>query len=104
MALTRIPQEIYERIFRVLILQDNSLDENAIRPSDTLSALARTCRLFYEPALSILWHSIPDIALLLYTLPREAFLVQTHLKLDERHRVLEHTKTLVASISSFNSV
>ncbi|KAM5534999.1 hypothetical protein V8D89_011372 [Ganoderma adspersum] len=39
----------------------------------TLQSLARTCRDFHEHALNALWHTIPSLALLVYTLPQDAW-------------------------------
>ena len=42
-------------------------------PIPNIKAL-RTCRLFHDPALNVLWHTIPDVAVLLYTLPPEVYM------------------------------
>lgn len=34
-------------------------------------AMTRTCRAFYEPAMDVLWHSIPDISPVIRTMPAE---------------------------------
>ena len=39
----------------------------------TLLSLARTCRDFHEHALNALWHTIPSLALLVYTIPQDAW-------------------------------
>ena len=38
----------------------------------TLPALARTCRAFFEPATDRLWSEIPDLAILLFLVPEDA--------------------------------
>ncbi|EIW59338.1 uncharacterized protein TRAVEDRAFT_46643 [Trametes versicolor FP-101664 SS1] len=89
-ALTRIPQEILEQICGVLVGRSNVLlgpNGGGIhfgpRACETVAALARTCRLFHEPALNVLWHTIPDIALLFFTMPRKTHLVRK-LMLDDK--------------------
>ncbi|KAL1950457.1 hypothetical protein VTO73DRAFT_5581 [Trametes versicolor] len=89
-ALTRIPQEILEQICGVLVGRSNVLlgpNGGGIhfgpRACETVAALARTCRLFHEPALNVLWHTIPDIALLFFTMPRKTYLVRK-LMLDDK--------------------
>ena len=39
-------------------------------------SLARTCRALSEPALSWLWKTLPNLAPLVYTLPREFWTVE----------------------------
>lgn len=40
--------------------------------SSTLAVLARTCKLFSEPALNILWHYMPNLNPLIRCLPSDA--------------------------------
>ena len=39
----------------------------------TLIALAATCKYLSDPALNMLYHTVPDIAVLFYTLPDELY-------------------------------
>lgn len=106
-ALTRIPPEILEQICGVLVGRSNVLlgpNGGGIhfgpRACETVAALARTCRLFHEPALNVLWHTIPDIAVLFFTLPRKTYLVRK-LMLDDKD-VLDD-KIFASLLSVFSS-
>ncbi|KAI0754862.1 hypothetical protein C8Q80DRAFT_394500 [Daedaleopsis nitida] len=54
----------------------------------TTAALAQTARLFYEPCMAAMWHTMPDIAVLFYTLPRECY---------RRARVRDHLSWVMFS-------
>ncbi|KAI0669267.1 hypothetical protein C8Q78DRAFT_206363 [Trametes maxima] len=79
-AFHRLPCAVHEEICRQILYGPRADDEkNHIgrdrdrRRWPTVAGLARTCRFFHEPALNALWHSIPDIACLLFTLPRKTY-------------------------------
>ncbi|OJT15969.1 hypothetical protein TRAPUB_8792 [Trametes pubescens] len=87
-TLSRIPQELFEHIFRLLMLEPCNSDGKMVG-CRTVAYFARTCRYLHEPAVNVLWHTIPDIALLFFTLPREMCLVQHLIMLDEQDNCLE---------------
>lgn len=63
----RVP-ELVDLIFR-------SFEELDLPPSlAALASLARTCRLFSEPALDVLWSRLPSIAPLLKLFPEEKWI------------------------------
>ncbi|OJT15966.1 hypothetical protein TRAPUB_8789 [Trametes pubescens] len=67
-ALHRLPPQVLEQICRELLhIQAWHVGRG------TLAALASTAQIFHEPALNALWHTIPDIAVLFYTLPEDAY-------------------------------
>ncbi|KAI0324161.1 hypothetical protein GY45DRAFT_451709 [Cubamyces sp. BRFM 1775] len=67
----RFTPGIIERICRVLIFdQDSDGDVDIFVGPRTVTAIALTCKRFSPPALRVLWRTVPDPALLLYTLPR----------------------------------
>lgn len=95
-ALRRLPPQVLEQICRALLVrpidedsEDEDEDEDAeyrddgdqYMGCDTLAALASTARVFHEPALNVLWHTIPDIAVLFYTIPGDAYKIK-HVKKD----------------------
>ncbi|KAL1947304.1 hypothetical protein VTO73DRAFT_14265 [Trametes versicolor] len=62
-----MPSTVLENICRKLLYY-NPPDSTGPR---TVTALAVTARIFHEPALDVLWHTIPDIAVLFLVLPKE---------------------------------
>ena len=48
---------------------------NGTDPTDwhTLPALARTCKAFFEPAIDELWHDLPDLSILVFLMPTDAW-------------------------------
>lgn len=92
--LRRLLPQVLEQICRALLVRpidEDSEDEDEDAEDrddgdqymgcDTLAALASTARVFLEPALNVLWHTIPDIAVLFYTLPGDAY-KKKHVKKD----------------------
>lgn len=74
-AFQQLPLHIWECICRELI---GPVDEiwNAREQRmgcGTLAALARTCKSLHEPSLNVLWHTIPDIFVFFYALPRTCY-------------------------------
>lgn len=51
----------------------SELMEHAGEGVRTVATLARTSRTFYEPCINALWHTIPSVALLFYTMPTESY-------------------------------
>ena len=43
----------------------------------TLAAMAISCKSFHEPAMDALWHSIPDITVIVKCLPAHFWYVET---------------------------
>lgn len=82
-ALQRLPLSVKEHICRQLINEGDGIPLATQMvlgggSGSTLAALARTCRLFHEPALNVLWHSIPDIFVLFYSLPSTCYQKQVY--------------------------
>ncbi|KAI0669269.1 hypothetical protein C8Q78DRAFT_206415 [Trametes maxima] len=77
-AFHRLPSAIHEEICHQII-HGLPTDADLLGWGDqdgscrTVAALARTCRFLHEPALNALWRSIPDIACLLFTLPKSTY-------------------------------
>ncbi|KAI0662189.1 hypothetical protein C8Q70DRAFT_963530 [Cubamyces menziesii] len=62
---------IIERIcYHLLTDQDGDDRVELFAGPRTVVAIALCCRRFSQPALDVLWNTVPDPALLLYTLPR----------------------------------
>ena len=55
---------------------DACSDDTEVRGPWAPNSLARTCRALSEPALNWLWKTLPNIAPLVYTLPREFWTVE----------------------------
>lgn len=76
-ALQRLPLSVREDICRQLIEPGKNIHYTDLRIGcGTLAALARTCKLFHGPSLTVLWHSIPDIYVLFYSLPSTCYQIQ----------------------------
>lgn len=45
-------------------------------PGTAVTCLASSCRLFYQPAIETIWSFIPQFAILLYTLPQDAWVAE----------------------------
>ncbi|EIW59264.1 uncharacterized protein TRAVEDRAFT_46572 [Trametes versicolor FP-101664 SS1] len=76
-ALQRLPLSVREDICRQLIEPGKNIHYIDLRIGcGTLAALARTCKLFHDPSLNVLWHSIPDIYVLFYSLPSTCYQIQ----------------------------
>ncbi|RPD62501.1 hypothetical protein L226DRAFT_532501 [Lentinus tigrinus ALCF2SS1-7] len=79
--LERLPSDAHEHICCCLVYGDPCKQSGFPRKhtSDkyiglrTVAALARTSRTLHEPAANILWQWIPDVALLIFTLPRDCY-------------------------------
>lgn len=74
-ATHRFPPTVLQEICRELLCLPLDQTDQGFRHigSRTVAALAVTARLFLEPALNVLWHTIPDIAILFFTLDDEAY-------------------------------
>lgn len=76
-ALQRLPLSVREETCRKLIEPGKNIPYEYLRICcGTLAALARTCKLFHDPSLNVLWHSIPDIYVLFYSLPSTCYQIQ----------------------------
>ncbi|KAI9068347.1 hypothetical protein FKP32DRAFT_1642490 [Trametes sanguinea] len=60
----RLSPEILESICRILLHRSN-----APEGLKTIANLSMTCKHFRDPALNVLWHTIPDVASLFLVLP-----------------------------------
>ncbi|KAL1950544.1 hypothetical protein VTO73DRAFT_5668 [Trametes versicolor] len=89
-ALSRMPQGLFEHIFRLLMLESCDSDGKMVG-CRTVARLARTCHNLHEPAVNVLWHTIPDIAILFFALPRHRYQVQ-RLLLDETDKTMMDEK------------
>lgn len=99
-ALSRIPQGLFEHIFRLLMLEPCDSDGKMVG-CRTVARLARTCRNLHEPAVNVLWHTIPDIAILFFALPRHRYQVQ-RLLLDETDKTMMDEKIYASVLSSLS--
>ena len=76
----RLSVKIHEDICRWLIDGSTSFFRNGTYDRDlgiwTVAALARTSRALHEPAANVLWEWIPDVALLIYTLPGDCYRIR----------------------------
>ncbi|EIW60851.1 uncharacterized protein TRAVEDRAFT_28302, partial [Trametes versicolor FP-101664 SS1] len=74
-ATHRFPPTVLQEICRELLCLPLDQTDQGFRHigSRTVAALAVTARLFLEPAMNVLWHTIPDIAVLFFTLDEEAY-------------------------------
>ncbi|KAL1950545.1 hypothetical protein VTO73DRAFT_5669 [Trametes versicolor] len=70
-ALRRLPPQVLEQICRALLVRP--LDEDSEDEDDDAEDSDDGDQLFHEPSLNVLWHTIPDIAVLFYTLPGDAY-------------------------------
>ncbi|KAI0712293.1 hypothetical protein C8Q76DRAFT_797163 [Earliella scabrosa] len=75
MSIHRCPPEVIQQICEWLLKVSFG--------KYTLVALARTHPIFHEPAVNALWHTIPSVAILFWTLPQECY---------TRARVPNHTQ------------
>lgn len=75
MSIHRCPPEVIQQICEWLLKVSFG--------KYTLVALARTHPIFHEPAVNALWHTIPSVAILFWTLPQECY---------TRTRVPNHTQ------------
>ncbi|EIW59267.1 uncharacterized protein TRAVEDRAFT_46575 [Trametes versicolor FP-101664 SS1] len=71
-AICRLPLQALEEICRELLVPPEQFLAKHVG-CGTVAVLASTARLFHEPALNALWHTIPDIAVLFHTLPEDAY-------------------------------
>ncbi|KAI1790177.1 hypothetical protein LXA43DRAFT_922446 [Ganoderma leucocontextum] len=68
------PHEILSDVCECLMVPDtDGPPEAQYLGFQTIPSLARTCRDFHDHALNALWHTIPSVALLVYTLPQDAW-------------------------------
>ncbi|KAI0637753.1 hypothetical protein C8Q77DRAFT_387356 [Trametes polyzona] len=65
-TINRLPPDVLERICREVL----SLENDGTR---TLVSLASTSRLLHDPTLNVLWHTVPNVAVLFYTLPETIY-------------------------------
>ncbi|KAL1950557.1 hypothetical protein VTO73DRAFT_5681 [Trametes versicolor] len=72
-TLHSLPPEVLERICRELLALPLDPREHKHIGCRTVAFLARTSRLLQEPALNTLWHMIPGLAVLFFTLPRALY-------------------------------
>ena len=63
-----------------------------IKGNKTLAILARTCRMFRDPALNVLWHTIRDIKPLLRTFP-------AHLRVEDPPKAGEPSVYTLVSVT-----
>lgn len=98
-ALQRLPLSVREHICRQLINEGDELPLSTRiiggGSGSTLAALARTCKLFHEPSLNVLWHSIPDIFVLFYSLPSTCYQKQVY---DHKDQVYTRFVSLLSII------
>ena len=68
-----LPIEILHEICKRLILDTQDWPRAGDKDAGvhTLLPLARTCRILHDAALDALWHTLPRVASLVWTLPRD---------------------------------
>ncbi|KAI0647927.1 hypothetical protein C8Q79DRAFT_1008307 [Trametes meyenii] len=71
-VIRRCPLEVLEKICQALKIDTSETSRRHLSRC-TLLNIARTCKFLSELALNILWHVIPDIAVLLLILPKDAY-------------------------------
>ncbi len=72
-TLNSLPPEVLEKICRELLALPLEGEERKHIGCRTVAVLARTSRLLQEPALNTLWHTIPSLAVLFFTLPTAVY-------------------------------
>ncbi|KAI9058493.1 hypothetical protein FKP32DRAFT_1761929 [Trametes sanguinea] len=70
-ANTRLSPEIVESICRILL--HRSYQSRATKAYKTVVNLSITCKHFRDPALNVIWHTIPDVASLFLLLPNTLY-------------------------------
>jgi len=74
-----IPEILY-KIFKLLLDDETISQKDALAgvayPPQTLPGIARTCKAFLEPALDVIWHSVPTLAPLLQYIPANRLRVE----------------------------
>ncbi|KAI0667626.1 hypothetical protein C8Q78DRAFT_314547 [Trametes maxima] len=68
----QLPVDVREKICWTLVNRESPEDAFG-----TLATLARTCQALRDPALDVLWYTIPNIALLFRTLPSACYIERT---------------------------
>lgn len=63
-----LPREVLYEVCRAVLRPDR------FKGLDTLVSLARTSRLFHGPAVSVIWKRVPNILVLISTLPQDLWL------------------------------
>lgn len=89
-----LPREVLNEICHAVLCPDRPWNEGL----KTLASLARTCRLFHEPAINVIWRDIPDLLPLIHTLPEDLWL-ETHIKTLRNDRVSRHFKTQLVRVA-----
>ncbi|OJT09902.1 hypothetical protein TRAPUB_13645 [Trametes pubescens] len=72
-TLNSLPPEVLEKICRELLALPLEREERKHIGCRTVAVLARTSRLLQEPALNTLWHTIPSLAVLFFTVPTAVY-------------------------------
>ncbi|OJT09912.1 hypothetical protein TRAPUB_13655 [Trametes pubescens] len=96
-TLCRMPHALFEQIFLLLMLEPCDSDGKMVG-CHTVACLARTCRYFHIPAVNVLWHTIPDIAILFFALPRHRYHVK-RLLLDETDKTMMDEKIFASTFA-----
>lgn len=66
-----LPQEVIVNVCSFVLVKHPLSLLGWNKDKKTLACLARTCRTLSGPALTVLWHTLPDILPLLSTLPTD---------------------------------
>ena len=77
-AFYRVPPELHRSVCEALLSDESNIDPEGHIPNPglgtrTVAILARTSRWLCGPAADALWRTIPNVALLLYTMPDNCY-------------------------------
>ena len=72
--LASLPHEVLDTICYVLSPSAHVFRPHRREGLKALVSLARTSRLLHEPAVSAIWHTIPNISDILHTLPDDLWI------------------------------
>ncbi|KAM5534997.1 hypothetical protein V8D89_011370 [Ganoderma adspersum] len=79
-AFYRVPPELHRSVCDALLSDEFNINPEAEAPGPflglgtrTVAILARTSRWFYGPAMDALWRTIPNVAVLLHTMPENCY-------------------------------
>ncbi|KAI1790174.1 hypothetical protein LXA43DRAFT_947512, partial [Ganoderma leucocontextum] len=75
-AFYRVPPELHRSVCESLLSDESNLDPEGDASglgTRTVAIFARTSRCLYGPAVDALWRTIPNVALLLHTMPENCY-------------------------------
>ena len=79
-AFCRVPPELHRSVCEALLSDEIDINPEAEAPGPflglgtrTVAVLARTSRWLHGPAMDALWRTIPNVAILLHTMPKSCY-------------------------------